>query len=765
MSLTGRAEAGLAAEPAGWRVGVAAAWLIGFLVLFYQFDLPNNPQVSRLMIWQQVPAIFLELIDPLASPGALDSSWSHLPQRFDVLLPAVLILVAGWAVGCLIMRGLGLTLPKVEHLTLSCGMGLSGLSLVTLGCGLIGRLSRGPLVAGLLAVVVLEIALRLRNRGSSVEQPAAAHPEYPRHRRLLLVCGVAGAPFLLAMLLGATLPPIDFDVREYHLQGPKEFFQLGRVQMLPHNVYTSFPFLTEMLSLLSMVVCDDWYRGALAGKAVLATFAPLTALCVFAVARRWAGEAAASIAALIHISTPWTYRISVIAYAEGGLTFYLAACFLVMSHLASHAGRANDRGRWIVLLGLLAGSAMACKYPAAVSVVIPVLALIGWTTWTTSRQQDSQPVLPRMARAGVCFSLGLLVTVGPWLLKNTIETGNPVYPLLYTVFGGADWSNDLNEKWRAAHSPPHHQLSDLGNKVIDVTLKSDWLSPLLFALAPLALCCPRARRAAGWGWLYVGYLFMAWWVLTHRIDRFWLPLIPVVSVLAGCGATWTTARIWKNVAVAAVTLAVVFNLAFVTTVYCGYNAYLAEADAARLAVQKPGLRYLNQRLPDDARVLCVGEAEVFNARFDVVYETVFDTSIFEEWFAQPETNPPRASTGRLQSDAEILRQLARQRITHVYVNWADILRYRSSYGFTPFVNPRVFSQLVQRGLLSDPRTLSYLDYDRLSVADRRQIDSWGRELIAESGSQRAVVAAQLFRVPQDTATNRESSATTGNRPE
>ncbi|MEO1998330.1 MAG: hypothetical protein ABGZ17_24055, partial [Planctomycetaceae bacterium] len=628
-----KTETDVGSQDPGWRVGLAAGWLVVFLVVFYQFDLPNNPQISRGLIWQQLPAICLELIDPIESHRSIDSSWSYLPQRFGILWPAALILASAWALGCLIMRCAPVALSTVEHAAISCGLGLSGLSLLTLACGLLGQLSRGPLIGGLLAILVLETGLRFLNRTPASHSDRSRTRRAP-HRRLLLVCGVVSAPFLLAMALGSTLPPVDFDVREYHLQGPKEFFQSGRIQMLQHNVYTSFPFLTEMLSLLSMVVCDDWYRGALAGKAVLATFAPLTALCVFAVARRWAGDAAASIAALIHISTPWTYRISVIAYAEGGLTFYLAASFLMMVRLVSEDCQSGRPLRSSLLLGLLAGSAMACKYPAAVSVVLPALAVVAWVSWTHSRRSDSATPGRQATAMMLRFLLGVLCTVGPWLVKNTVETGNPVYPLLYSVLGGADWNDTLNLKWRAAHSPDHHHLSDLGNKVIDVTLKSDWLSPLLFALAPLALGCRRIRRVALWGWLYVTYLFLGWWVLTHRIDRFWLPMIPIVAVLAGCGATWSASRVWKYVTVGALTVAIVFNLAFVTTVYCGYNAYLADGDAARHAAQKPGLRYLNQRLPPGARVLCVGEAEVFDAQFDIVYETVFDTSIFQTWFGR-----------------------------------------------------------------------------------------------------------------------------------
>ena len=63
------------------------------------------------------------------------------------------------------------------------------------------------------------------------------------------------------MALGAMLPTIDFDAIEYHLQGPKEYYQAGRIAFLPHNVYTSMPFGVEMLHLLGMEVLDDWWWG------------------------------------------------------------------------------------------------------------------------------------------------------------------------------------------------------------------------------------------------------------------------------------------------------------------------------------------------------------------------------------------------------------------------------------------------------------------------------------------------------------------------
>ncbi len=82
--------------------------------------------------------------------------------------------------------------------------------------------------------------------------------------------GLVAGPFLLVMALGAMLPTIDFDAIEYHLQGPKEYYQAGRIAFLPHNVYTSMPFGVEMLHLLGMEVLDDWWWGALVGQLLVA---------------------------------------------------------------------------------------------------------------------------------------------------------------------------------------------------------------------------------------------------------------------------------------------------------------------------------------------------------------------------------------------------------------------------------------------------------------------------------------------------------------
>jgi hypothetical protein len=347
------------------------------------------------------------------------------------------------------------------------------------------------------------------------------------------------------------------------------------------------------------------------------------------------------------------------------------------------------------------------------------------------------------------FALGVAITVGPWLAKNACETGNPVYPLLYSAFGGRDWDADLNAKWKRAHSPDTYSPADIPVKLVDVTLKSDWLSPLLYAFSPLAWLVASRRRLTGCLWLYVAWLFAAWWLLTHRIDRFWVPMIPVVSLLAGIGATWSATRLWRASAGTIAVVGAAFNLLVMTVGLSGYNAYLLDLSLAQRDTTNAGLRLLNTDLPVAARVLSVGEAEVFDARRPIIYNTVFDYSIFQEWCAQP---APGVPAGELElKDASALRQAFTDAgVTHVYANWQEILRYRRTYGYTDFAAPSRFVALQRMGILSRPLPLpAYREWKSLGEQDQLEIERWAPELKTSVGGVPVFVTLQLFEVVRD----------------
>ena len=149
------------------------------------------------------------------------------------------------------------------------------------------------------------------------------------------------AVFGCVLLASGMLPPVDFDVCEYHLQAPKEFFQQGRIGFVPHNVYANLPLGSEMLSLAAMTALDEGWLGALVGKTAIAALTLGATLAVWCMVRRYGNPAGALLAAAVYISTPWILHVSTAGLVEGAAAFYLLlACYaLALSQDAQRSAR------------------------------------------------------------------------------------------------------------------------------------------------------------------------------------------------------------------------------------------------------------------------------------------------------------------------------------------------------------------------------------------------------------------------------------------
>lgn len=704
-----------------WMRFAAGVWVVGFLLVFFNQVLPNNQPVTRWDVWTVVPFVLMDALDPPQTETSLPRGLQYLGQRVPLWFHAGVILGGAWGWGLLALRGLGIrgsewssrskeTWTPLEQHYFAGLLGLSFVSLIVLGLGLAGLLSAALLWAVLVIGIVVGLTSSVRERAHWLLKTVRAIQQRNIPWWLLIV-----TPFVIGLFLGALSPSTDFDVNEYHLGGPKEWFVQGRITFLSHNIYTSFPFLTEMLLLAGMTLAGDWFWGALVGQTVLAAFAPLTAMGLYTAGRRWHSELAGRLAAIVYVTTPWVFRMSIIAYADGGLTAYTAGAALAawwvwerVRHLPAGEAPAIDRGlrQGVMLTGLMCGSAMACKYTGLVMTVLPCGAILLFAAsnrfpWRT------------ITHSAIVFSLGVLITIGPWLLKNAVETGNPVYPLGYSVFGGRDLDDALAAKWKRGHARPSAggpvaELRDVVMKAYDVAAVNDWQSPLVFAFAPFVWLAARSRRIALFPETMTAWLFLSWWLFTHHIDRFWLPLLPTAALLAGIGAAEAMTQFHRGFTLALLAVGIVYNLGLCATGFVGYNVGLTELSAAREFVSRrvgPEIAWINHAvksgdLPRDSKVLLVGEAAIFPAEFSYAYNTVFDRSLFEEWCGEPGDVP--AQDRPMRDPDEIRATFATQGITHLYVNWGEIWRYRQTYGYTDFVHPARFQQLIDAQILEPP---------------------------------------------------------------
>jgi hypothetical protein len=443
---------------------------------------------------------------------------------------------------------------------------------------------------------------------------------------------------------------------------------------------------------------------------LIAMFAPAAAVLIALTAARLGSPRAAWVAAVVYLTTPWIYRLAVLPYVEGPLCYFHAALLWALtrtqdSGLRTQVGlRTQDSGLGTQdstqassplspessvlspLLGLLAGGAMATKYPALISAVIPFSLWAAWASWRA-----------RTWRIAVGYAAGVALVMTPWLAKNVVDTGNPVYPLGYKVFGARHWDPARDAKWSAAHGPKPIEAKAFVRSVVDVAGRSDWQSPLYAALAPLAFLRPGSRRASGWLAAFAAYLFLTWWLLTHRLDRFWLPILPPLAILAGLGADWVRSWLWVALLSVVLGVSIMVNAVYSSTALAGLNEWTGDLDRLRAGVPRmlnPPLARLDAELPPGAKPLLVGQAAVFHLNRPMVYNTVFNDETIET-----------IVKGR--TPEQVGAELRRLGVTHIYVDWFEIDRYRSpgNYGFTPFVTPDMFARLVEAKVLKLPRRM------------------------------------------------------------
>ena len=728
-------ESAIHGKPGG-AVPLVLAAVLALVVLYY--FAPDE----RLRYDDGRPMLRLHVLLNVLNLDVVPGAW--FPERvidagfFDrvplLLMAAGIVGVAGLA-GWLLLVGLGVEnrLTRLERSVFAIGLGLQMASLFALGVGLISTLVLGW--ACLLAAVgVIGLAawviFRRKAAGGDPPEPVVLAGDARGAARWLgrgfLWCLV---PYVFLILWGSTMPPWDFDVREYHLQVPKEWYRAGSITFLPHNVYGNMPLGAEMHALLGMALWGDWWHGALVGKVVMGLFSPLAALAVLAAGRRFFSMTAGVAGAVLCLSTPWLVKTAATGFNEGVLAFY---AFMAVYALLLAAR--DPRPAWILLSGFFIGSAISTKYTALAMVALPlwlwVLAgpavVARVRRWWEQRKGEGEGAeeaapLPKLAwQAAALLMAAAIASSGPWLVKNAWFTGNPVYPLMYSVFDGATRTPEKAAQWHAAHAPPGDTLAEkYGPTAMWHSAKislwsAKWISPLLlpFALVSLLVRKQRPKVLALWGMLLA--MGLVWWLATHRLERFLVPGLPIAALLAGVGVTWNRTPLWRHTTVGLLFWGLVLNF-----FWCG--AWTSRTDtryfyALDVLRQDPIIltadhARLNELQPHGSkRVLLVGDAEPFDLESNALYNTCFDDNVLEQLIAGKTPAEQRAA-------------LQDMNVSYVYVDWPEIERYRSpgNYGYTDYITHDLFRQLMADGVLSAPNRPAFRQVDAEHAVSQPQI--------------------------------------------
>lgn len=677
-----------------WQIYASLIFAAGFIAYFFLFSMAKTADGTRL-------GLYLFFIDNLSIyttfwTGSANGS-IEVFDRWPILLGVTFQFLIAFGIGKLCLRLLGVRsdLNRLEVLSLSLGIGLSLISVSTflIGCLQLYSFKQFCVVPALIFGLV-GLTWRMPNDSGEggdkiegVDHRGDVHPGW-------LWIGIAAIPFAIFILMGSMIPPWEYDVREYHLQVPKEWYQNGGVSFMPHNVYGNMPLGTEMQALFAMLYSfgeKDWWWGAMIGKTVSGCFAILNAMILFSIGRRMSGSFAGVGAALLYLTTPWTIQNSIIGYNESAMACYLLLTVFVMilffrkiqncKEGINKQNAVTEKGNFglLFLLGMMIGSSVAAKYTAVVFVALPAIGLFIILQFTLCKEQ-----IAVVGKRLLFICIGMLITCGPWLLKNAVLTGNPTYPLAESVFPSSR-SEKQNAQWKKAHSISPKQMTEtqFQNAINSLLFGNSWLSPLLFPCLILGFLQAFRIRI---NFFLIGFLifaFVVWWLATHRLERFLLPVCPVGCLVAGIGIGWSKHKAWLATISFILMIGSICNILIATSRIVGdvrVFAPLSQLDVgsslatdysdelvAPLSHLSPATAWLNENRPD-AKVLFLGECRPFYAEFDVVYNTCFDPC--ETW---------KRFAGR--TAPEVKAELNADGIDFLLVNWSELNRLQSTYGY------------------------------------------------------------------------------------
>ncbi|MGB2987229.1 MAG: hypothetical protein WBE26_15270 [Phycisphaerae bacterium] len=594
-------------------------------------------------------------------------------------------------------------MPLRWHLLLGAALGLGVASLVILLLGLAGFLQRNlwiivlsaSAIAGVIRLWMLLTRVDTTHRQSRHETDQA-NPGAWRHLWLL------ACPFMILALLAASTAPgliwqeegFGYDVLEYHLQLPKEYVQAGRIEYAPHNVYANFPANVEMLYLLAMIVLDDVHDVGVVANMIHLIFAVLTVFAAWVAGREWSPQAGI-MCGVVTATAGWLGYLCGLAYVENGMLFFgMTAMAILLRAMrtnvddqrgatASDSRRAAGHWRWIALAGVAVGFACGCKYTAIPLIAVP-LTLATFLLPGRSIQ--------RRITGALIFTAAATMTLAPWLIKNHVMTGNPVFPLVNTVFRAspAGWGEDETARWdRGHHVSPRERagsvrLAAFWNHVL--WDKHQRFGPIVLVLAIVGLLGRRRDRV---DLLLLTVLIVQlgiWLFATHLFARFAVVLLIPLPLLCGRALIGADSAARRRLIVAALVVGCTWNIAFAARLHRQEGAHGVPASLiydGRLA----GYEYfaiVNHDLPPDAKILLVGDAKAFYFQRDVDYCVAFNRNPFFEAVLAAET------------EQEVLNWLHEHGYTHVLINWSEVRRLDDTYGFSPPVEPTGLEALFDR---------------------------------------------------------------------
>ncbi|WP_083766504.1 ArnT family glycosyltransferase [Desulfosudis oleivorans] len=507
--------------------------------------------------------------------------------------------------------------------------------------------------------------------------------------RLLLAGGLLLATGCIVIL--ASVPPVSRDALIHHLAVPKMYLRHGGLYEIASMHFSYFPMNMDLLYLVPL-----YFKIDIAAKYVHFLFALFCAGLIYRYLRQTLNRNYGLLGALFFLTLPVIVKLSVTVYVDLGLIFFSwASLYLIIQW--------HDAGfppRRLILAGIACGLALGTKYNGLL--LLPILGTLIPILYASEKNRavfhENFRLRYKNAFAGLgwsaIFIVIALILFSPWMIRNMVWKGNPVYPLYNSVFNPPAqpvFSETVEKEETPAKNAfwmRRHVYKESFWQTLSIPVRAFFqgqddnpryfdgrLNPFLLLLSLAAFI--RARQPCFPAFTThrtVLALFALLFILfvlfqTDFRIRYMGPAIPPLVVLSVFGirnlsdlASRQTGAIKKagQAAVTAVVLLALFlNGHYVYSQFSHIRPqdYLSGAVdrgayISRFRREYPVIAHANKVLPADARVLCLSIG-------DRTYYLDRDLHLAEDFYDK---------TGGRYSEADVINKLTRYNTTHVIID-------------------------------------------------------------------------------------------------
>ncbi len=369
---------------------------------------------------------------------------------------AILIIVACHEAGRLLLRIFGIENPFESRLDdvlvkIASGFILIGFLMAFLG---LTFLMRTPIL-WLLFIALVASAFFQGRRALATSLSGFGEPW--RESRKVPFNAVLFAVVIIALAMDFLLtcvPTTAWDALTYHYPMPAIWLRAGGFIERLDICYSELPHGSEMLFgwafALGGLNSANLGIGHLAANHVTWFAGLFSILAIISITRRfskpveagsfWDSWTPGLVAAVAYLSLPIVYVEEMEGgYIENFLVFFSIVMLICLLHF-----KENKDGRFITVIGILAGGLLASKHTSLFLNAIVLVILVVWLAG--SKQKELWKAL------GIAVLLALLFPL-PWYIKSFMHTGDPMWPFVYQALGIGDglpeimyWSNPNVER-------------------------------------------------------------------------------------------------------------------------------------------------------------------------------------------------------------------------------------------------------------------------------------------------------------------------------